>query len=100
MTTPPDWSQITAAGLTAFLKIVAPIQRIAEGQGTIADDFDAANAVMGVLGVLKPAELPIFAEIEAAEPFVQWLLGAYKSGAIAGGFPPSWHPGPDEIHHR
>lgn len=100
MTTSPDWSQITAAGLAAFQKLAAPFTRIIEGQGTIQDDEQAANAVMDLVALMDPLQALTIAEIEAAEPFVNWLLANWKSGNIGPGISPSWHPGPDDIHHR
>ena len=72
----------TAIGLTALVRVVGPIVRIFEGRGTLADDAQAANAVMDAVALIDPKLAPSIATIELAEAAFVGIVGAFKSGAI------------------
>ena len=86
---PPLAANLTAVGLTAFVNFVAPIVHIVEGKGTLADDEEAANAVMDAIAALDPASAPVIAMIEAAEPVFAALVGLARTDGfhITGGYP-------------
>ena len=88
MTTPPDSSRITAAGLAAFQKLAAPLLRIIEGKGTIDDDEAAANAVLDAVALFDPAAMPVIALVEEFEPFIVGYISMVKAS-------PATAPTPD-----
>lgn len=84
---------VTAVGLAAFQKLVAPLLRIIEGQGTITDDVAAANAVMDAIALIDPAATPIIDLIQDFEPFIAAYISGVQNGFITGGMPAGWTPG-------
>lgn len=85
----------TVLGLTALVQLVAPVVRIVEGRGNLADDARLANTVMDAVALVFPKTAPAIATIELAEAAFLWLAGAVKSGAIRvePGMPTGWRPG-------